>query len=114
LITTETVFILGAGASVPYGYPTAKRLREFIIKEFRQEYSLYLQEHFKVTAKESKVNANEFSHLIESFNQSSTKSFDLFLSRNKESYYDQGKFILAWCILYFDVLVQREMEFRVI
>ena len=104
MITQETIFILGAGASSPYGYPTAKQLRTFIIKEFRQKYSTYLQERKNIGTIESMNEANKFSYLIESFNQSATNSIDLFLSRNKESYYEQGKFILAWCILYFESL----------
>jgi hypothetical protein len=31
----NTVFILGAGASTPYGYPTGQELRDYICKEFQ-------------------------------------------------------------------------------
>ena len=31
MIDKQTVFILGAGASAPYGYPTGKQLRQQII-----------------------------------------------------------------------------------
>lgn len=34
MINTPTVFILGAGASVPYGYPTGASLRASIIRNF--------------------------------------------------------------------------------
>ena len=30
MITEETLFILGAGASNPYGFPTGKELRSYI------------------------------------------------------------------------------------
>jgi len=33
----NTVFILGAGASKPYGYPTGQELREYICKEFQTD-----------------------------------------------------------------------------
>lgn len=33
MITDETVFILGAGASAPYCYPTGNQLRRKIISE---------------------------------------------------------------------------------
>ena len=102
MITQETVFILGAGASAPYGYPTAKELRTFIIKKFRKLYSDYLRSSKNFGAIDANNESNKFSYLIESFNQSATNSIDLFLSRNKESFYEQGKFILAWCILYFE------------
>ena len=37
MITHPTVFILGAGASKPYGFPTGKELRVQIITEFVNE-----------------------------------------------------------------------------
>ncbi len=55
---------------------------------------------------------NQFSYLIESFNQSATNSIDLFLSRNKETHYEQGKFILAWCILYFESICKFNEDIR--
>ena len=36
MITKPTVFILGAGASVSFGYPTGKSLIEIILKNFDQ------------------------------------------------------------------------------
>ncbi|MBK9098079.1 MAG: hypothetical protein IPM14_08185 [bacterium] len=104
MITNNTVFILGAGASVPYGYPTAIELRKFIIKEFRRRYTDRLRGNNKSNEDDIRTEIAKYSYLIESFKQSSTKSFDLFLSRNKEKYYEQGKFILAWCILYFELM----------
>ena len=38
MITEDTLLILGAGASFPYGYPTGKELRHIICKEFPIEY----------------------------------------------------------------------------
>ena len=34
MIKDKTVLILGAGASVPYGYPTMDKLRNDIIEKF--------------------------------------------------------------------------------
>ena len=104
MINNNTVFILGAGASVPYGYPTAKELRKFIIEEFRRRYTDRLRGKSKYVEDEVRTEIAKFSPLIESFKQSSTNSFDLFLSRNKGKYYEYGKFILAWCILYFELI----------
>jgi len=36
MINDETVFVLSAGASVPYGYPTGIGLREDIISLLRE------------------------------------------------------------------------------
>jgi hypothetical protein len=41
MITDKTVFILGAGASNPYGYPTGNELREKICKEFTKKGSYF-------------------------------------------------------------------------
>ena len=38
MITEKTVFILGAGASKPYGFPTALELRKDIIYKFPNLY----------------------------------------------------------------------------
>lgn len=42
MIKDKTVFILGAGASAPYGYPTMEQLREDIINHFDEYYSRWL------------------------------------------------------------------------
>ncbi len=34
MITKPTVFILGAGASKPFGYPTGNELKDLIVKHF--------------------------------------------------------------------------------
>jgi hypothetical protein len=104
MITNNTVLILGAGASVPYGYPTAIELRKFIINEFRRRYTDRLRGKNKYNEDDIRTEMAKYSYLIDSFKQSSTKSFDLFLSRNKGKYYEHGKFILAWCILYFELI----------
>ena len=41
MIKEETVFILGAGASCPYGYPDGKELREQICSNFARESKTY-------------------------------------------------------------------------
>jgi hypothetical protein len=43
MIRKETVFILGAGASIPYGFPSGKTLVKEIIKDSRNETSSFSQ-----------------------------------------------------------------------
>jgi hypothetical protein len=83
MIDKRTVFILGAGASHPYGIPTAKDLRDKIIGEFAQNYQ-YL---YEVRGNQPIHGVNEgypnpslARRFIEEFHQSSTESVDLFLS----------------------------------
>ncbi len=98
MITQDTVFILGAGASAPYGYPTAKELRTFIITQFRNKYSSYIQKSRNTGIIDARSEADKFSYLIESFNQSATNSMIYFYQEiknhfmNKESSFLLGVF----------------------
>lgn len=96
MIGEETVFILGAGASKPYGYPTGVGLRQKIITEFRNHYHFNTVVHQQVeTLKEDLINYSE--SFIKRFNLSSTKSIDLFLSRNPK-FIDIGKLAIKLSI----------------
>ena len=83
MIKEPTVFILGAGASYPYGYPTGQELRQQICSSFVEDRNNYLSRnkqidpHIALTLR----NAEGFA---QTFYNSSTKSIDLFLSRNPE------------------------------
>jgi hypothetical protein len=83
MITEDTLFILGAGASFPYGFPTGKELRRKICKEFSQDYSVLIKHRASPTpdyfdGDEIKIAVN-FANI---FFKSSTPSIDLFLARN--------------------------------
>jgi len=96
MITDRTVFILGAGASKPYGFPTAAGLRKDIIYNFAQNFIRAQADHNAVP--ETKVNLpKRYQNLIDIFKKSSTKSIDLFLSRNKH-FSEIGKKIIAFLI----------------
>ncbi len=101
MIKEKTVFILGAGASKPYGFPTALELRRDIIYSFPEMFKLAFAEYNAVP----NVNINlspEYAKLIDTFNYSSIPSIDLFLSRNKH-FYDIGKKIIAFLIAYYEI-----------
>jgi len=92
MIRQKTVFIIGAGASQPYGYPTGRELREKIIQ------GGWLQ---KVDI------SNGIPRIfIKKFNLSNNESIDLFLSRNKaqQGFTDLGKFVV------FDTIYQAESD----
>lgn len=96
MITDKTVFILGAGASKPYGFPTALELRKDIIYKFVDQYKQKIAEHNNISI--DKVSPTPgTTELINQFRLSSTKSIDLFLSRNKK-HYELGKEIIAFLI----------------
>lgn len=101
MITDKTVFILGAGASKPYGFPTAFELRKDIISRFSILYRTKVAEYQGKTPNEIGVPI-DMEELISRFRSSSTKSIDLFLTRNKK-YYDLGKEIIAFLIADYEV-----------
>jgi len=96
MITDKTVFILGAGASKPYGFPTALELRKDIIYSYPDMLKNAHSEYNKVDI--GKVDfPKRLENLILTFAASSTKSIDLFLSRNNQ-FYEDGKKIIAFLI----------------
>lgn len=104
MITKNTLFILGAGASRPFGYPTGKELREMILKnlsypphsENAKRYSLFSELGFD----EKKI-----SKFIEAFLKSTLYSIDTFLEKRSE-FLEIGKVAIA------DVLIPYENENR--
>lgn len=91
MIKENTLFILGAGASVPYGFPTGKQLRYKICKEFPEDYMTLLGynelAHPEKFSSDAFQNAQDFA---DTFFKSSTPSIDLFLARNQK-YSEIGK-----------------------
>lgn len=83
MIAQSTVFIIGAGGSKPYGYPTGHELRQEILAGNWKKWA------------DNEVSANEF---IQHYNLSSNESIDLFLSRNCK-YAKLGKMAVAYCIM---------------
>lgn len=97
MITESTVFILGAGASVPYGYPSGKQLRWDICKNFvNRIISLGPIHHHPEP--EVKVILEKARPFCEAFFKSSTSSIDLFLNRNRD-FSEIGKMAIVASIL---------------
>lgn len=96
MIDIPTVFILGAGSSKPYGYPTGAELRKSIIKEF---YVLLkgLLKDLSIQEIEKQHHLREAKRFVDAFNNSSIISIDKFLSLNPIfSYY--GKLAITLII----------------
>lgn len=89
------VFILGAGASCPYGYPSGGRLRELICRGngFMKQYNEYLGTH--LSAQSGKQDILRFR---DTFFKSSIKSIDFFMSKNPKLA-PLGKYVIAFEIL---------------
>jgi len=99
MIEEPTVFILGAGASTRYNYPTGAVLKEFITSKlfmelftyFRKRYTLdFFREHWERRARE----------FVEAF-RDTTGSIDLFLSRRPE-FTEIGKLAILYSIFHYE------------
>ncbi|MEN6336936.1 MAG: hypothetical protein ABFE01_21990 [Phycisphaerales bacterium] len=85
MIEKRTVFILGAGASCPYGLPTAKELRCDIIRNFRKSYGDHLvvcREGDKERVRRGYLTTSDATAFLSVFDgPNNMESIDLFLSR---------------------------------
>ena len=88
----KTVFVLGAGASCPYGYPSGARLRELICFDggFWSDYSDYLRRN---NIKEEKP--GEVNRFRKIFKDANIKSIDVFMANNPKLA-PIGKYIIAY------------------
>lgn len=97
MVKEPTVFILGAGASCPYGFPTGKELRTEIIKHFVDDCKSWLR-HRGEDQKIIDIEAAKAAHFVEAFQESHTRSIDLFIGRNPEFQF-QGTLAIAFRII---------------
>jgi hypothetical protein len=95
MITTPTVLVLGAGASCPYGFPTAKQLKNRICEVFASRTPAIRQLEEKVAP------AGKFLEFREAFWKSGTPSVDAFLEGRPE-FLDVGKLAIAYCLIPFE------------
>lgn len=95
MITTPTVLVLGAGASCPYGFPTAKELKNRICEVFSNP------DVISRLAKGLDRSSDQFVEFREAFWKSSTSSVDAFLEGRPE-FLDVGKLAIAYCLIPFE------------
>jgi hypothetical protein len=95
MIEENTVFILGAGASKPYGYPTGRQLKDEIIKKFKVYYTRLVNFDSSIPNDKRAYYDSSIESFIENLEGSNPEtSIDLFLSRNKQ-FADIGKLAIA-------------------
>jgi hypothetical protein len=103
MISNETVFILGAGASAPYGYPTAGELRDDICLYFKSDMNDLFRESKGDYLQLADLVDAAASDFIDRFQTSRIRSIDRWLSLNGE-YKDIGKLAIV------NAIVKREQS----
>lgn len=98
MIDIPTVFILGAGSSVPYGYPTGAALRTQIVNQFCHELESILTNDPSVSKQKKAGNLEKAEEFVHVFKKSSIESIDKFLSLNP-SFSSYGKIAIIISIL---------------
>jgi hypothetical protein len=95
MIKKRTVFVLGAGASCPYGYPSGARLRDLICFDggFHNHYLDYFNQN-KLKENIQDIKWKEVNHFIKVFKNSNIKSIDVFMANNP-MFAPIGKYIIA-------------------
>jgi hypothetical protein len=92
----ETVFILGAGASVPYGYPAGRDFKDDICLNFRSDMdSLFKTAGDSRTAFDLSDLMDKAEDFISSFQASRIVSIDRWLSHNYSRYGNIGKLAIV-------------------
>ena len=99
MINEKTVFVLGAGASCPYGYPSGKSLRKEICFDFLDQYHTFISDKEHISEPEIELALKEVKKFTDGFFKSSTKSIDKYLSRNPQYRYF-GKMAIVLRILH--------------
>ncbi|MHB8915924.1 MAG: hypothetical protein ACYC4K_08960, partial [Thiobacillus sp.] len=101
MIKIKTVFVLGAGASMPYGLPSGAELRNKICE------SAYFDSPMMLTLmSECGVNKQEYVAFTTAFTRSSQQSIDTFLAKRPD-FAEIGKLAIAY------ELCRREIPSRI-
>lgn len=96
MINEKTVFILGAGASSPYGYPTGAELKEDIVLHSIENLLVYRQFFESETLAEKMIPRAMIQKFISRFENSRDLMIDYFLSTlDSEDLIALGKIIIA-------------------
>jgi hypothetical protein len=92
VIETETVFVLGAGASAPYGFPTGIQLRQRLCEQLRSGHPI---NELLRTCKQEK---SRIRQLHEQFERSGVASIDSFIAFRPE-FQEIGELAIAAALI---------------
>ncbi len=97
MISRKTCFILGAGASAPYGYPTGRGLRQWLRNELIGFYDpLEPLDHSDPDARQDDQMRRELQRFSDAYSRTSQDLFiDLFINRRKTEFDWIGRWAIA-------------------
>lgn len=101
MIKTKTVFVLGAGASIPYGLPSGAELRKNICESAYYDSPMML-----ALVSECGVSKQDYEAFTTAFTRSSQQSIDTFLAKRPD-FAEIGKLAIAY------ELCRREIPSRI-
>lgn len=81
MIDKQTLFILGAGASRAYGYPTGNQLRKIIIEEFPRYYQSLVAAN--ETSDDLDYELGDIENFSLKFDKSRSEMIDYFIAKNR-------------------------------
>lgn len=97
MIDDKVLFVLGAGASKPYGYPTGKELRDYITDKSAHDIAVLL-DATSYTEEEKEQIIRDFQKFAFKFKTSSIQSIDQYMAIRNE-FAEYGKCTIALNIL---------------
>jgi hypothetical protein len=104
VLKTETVFVLGAGASVPFGFPTGLSLTRLVVEHLEGKAGLY-----GVLTNILKLDGAYVEQFCKTLLNSGKNSIDAFLE-HRPDYMDVGKAAIAAALINYEV-PRRIMEY---
>lgn len=102
----KTIFILGAGASIPYGFPSGRKLVVDITKELsvrikRDDKPILDKDQHLLGLLLEKYKFSQIEGFVTALRKSGASSIDAFLS-NRQEYREIGKMAIAYIILKYE------------
>lgn len=101
MINKKTVFVLGAGASMPYGFPSGAELREMLCVPATQDFSKRTVDWITPLTRIG-ISEKDSTRFAESFLKSGVTSIDSFLSRRSNEFGEIGKTAIAAILCAFE------------
>lgn len=101
MINTKTVFILGAGASIPYGFPSGAELREMLCAPI-SGYNSPRTVNWRSLISKTGISESTSNQFAEAFLKSGMISIDSFLSRRSKAFSEIGKLAIAAILCSFE------------